>query len=111
MKNLILLAATVALSSCSIQIDSQYGLRLGPPAVRSHNAPHEADANPEALAAESSPSPLAPWSEAPNPWVSGDAPMSMAIDAPIGSDAGVDHEASYNAVSYTHLTLPTKRIV
>lgn len=101
MKNLILLAATVALASCSIQVDSQYGLRLGPPAVRSHDAPQEADANPEALAAESSTSPLAPWNEAPNPWASDDAPMSMAMDAPIGSDAGVDHEASYNGITET----------
>jgi hypothetical protein len=99
MKNLILLAATVALSSCSIQIDSQYGLRLGPPAVRSHDAPQEADAKHEALAAESSPSPLAPWSEAPNPWASDETPMLVAFEAPIGSDAGVDQEAIHDGIT------------
>ncbi|MFZ9155532.1 MAG: hypothetical protein ACO204_03120 [Schleiferiaceae bacterium] len=99
MNRTLIFSAAVALTSCSIQVDSQYGLRLGSPAVRSHNAPHEADANPEALAVESSPSPLAPWSEAHNPWATDDAPISMAIDAPIGSDAGVDHEAIHNGIT------------
>jgi hypothetical protein len=99
MKYTLILAAAAALASCSIQVDSQYGLRVGPSAVRSHNAPHEADANPKALAAESSPNPLAPWNEAPNPWATDDAPMSMAIEAPIGSDAGVDYEASHNGIT------------
>jgi hypothetical protein len=99
MKNLILLAATVALSSCSIQIDSQYGLRLGPPAVRSHDAPQEADAKHEALAAESSPSPRTQVSEAPNPWATDETPMLVAIEAPLGSNVGVDHEAIHNSIT------------
>ncbi len=99
MKYTLILAAAAALASCSIQVDSQYGLRVGPSAVHSHNAPHEADANPKALAAESSPNPLAPWNEAPNPWATDDAPMAMAIEAPFGSDAGVDYEASHNGIT------------
>lgn len=99
MNRTLIFSAAVALTSCSIQVDSQYGLRLGPPAVRSHDAPQEADAKHEALAAESLPSPLAPWSEAPNTWATDDAPMSVAFEAPMGSDAGVDHEASYNGIT------------
>lgn len=99
MNRTLIFSAAVALSSCSIQIDSQYGLRLGPPAVRSHDAPQEADAKHEALAAESSPSPRTQVSEAPNPWASDETPMLVAFEAPIGSDAGVDHEASHNGIT------------
>lgn len=55
MKRLIAFAACAALASCSIQVDSQYGLRLGPPAVRSHSAQPESEPDPSTQPAAAEP--------------------------------------------------------
>jgi hypothetical protein len=43
-----------AFALCSVQVDSQFGVRLGPPAVRNQEATLLADAECAALHAESS---------------------------------------------------------
>ena len=43
--------------------------------------------------------------------VSAAAPVAAAAPAAAGGDAGGEAEADDAPVSYTHLTLPTKRIV
>ena len=93
MKRALILAAAVALSSCSLQVDSQYGLRLGPPAVRSHEAPHVANPERQALPAESSTSPRAQATEASELWSTGETPTPVGLEAPVGQDAGVEIEA------------------
>ena len=48
LRNALNLAAILALASCSLQLDSQYGLRLGPAAVK-RDVPGGKLANPEQI--------------------------------------------------------------
>lgn len=56
MKRVLTLTAVVFFASCSIQVDSQYGLRLGPPSVRSHSAQPESEPDPSTQPAAAEPS-------------------------------------------------------
>lgn len=97
MKPLILLSVVCGtLASCSVHLDSQYGLRLGPPAVRNSETSNQEDSKHPALPVESTPSSLTYFTTASDFRVVNETPAFAGTESNHGfnaqfEDVVVDH--------------------
>lgn len=88
MKTLILLSvACGTFASCSVLVDSQYGLRLGTPAVRNREAALKDDAERAALHAEPTPSSVTYLTAASELYEVDETPPSVGMESRDGFDA------------------------